>query len=117
MLWSRRWRHPPNGLARRLRWALLAGLSVTLLGQLLEAIGAFGYPDDRPTNALEKLHDLGIVIGPVGLVLLIFALVAAGALALATRFGFRESRWLGVALGVAALAAAAFVVGAFVFGY
>ena len=117
VLWSRRWRQPPDELARRLRWALLAGVAVTLIGQLLEALGAFGYPDARPTNALENLHDLGVVVGPLGLVLLIFALVAAGALALGTRLGFRQSRWFGVALGVAAFAAAAFVVGAIVFGY
>ncbi len=117
VLWSRRWRQPPDELARTLRWVLLAGIAVTLIGQLLEAIGAFGYTEDRPTNALENLHDLGVVVGPLGLVLLIFGLVAAGALALGTRLGFRQSRWFGIALAVAAVAAAAFVVGALVFGY
>ena len=117
VLWSGRWTQPPDELARRLRWALLAGLAVTLIGQSLEAIGAFGYPDNRPTNALENLHNLGVIVGPLGLLLLIFALVAAGALTLGTRLGFRQSRWFGVALGVAALAAGAFVVGAIIFGY
>jgi len=117
LFWSRSWTKPPDDLAHRLRWALLGGLSLTLIGQTLEAVGAFGDTENGPRNALDSLHDLGVIVGPLGILLLIFALVAAGALALANRFGFRETRWFAAGLGVAALAAAAFVVGAFVFGY
>ncbi len=90
---------------------------ITVTGQLFEAIGAFGYPDNGPTNWLQNVHDAGVVIGPLGIVLLIFALIATGALLIGTRLGFRESRWFGITLVVAAVAAAMFVIGAFIFGY
>ena len=117
LFWSRNWTKPLDEFARRLRWALLGGLAITLIGQTLEAIGALGDTENGPRDAFDGLHDLGIIIGPLGILLLIFALVAAGALALANRFGFRETRWFGAGLGVAALAAAAFVIGALAFGY
>ena len=53
VLWSRRWRQPPDELARKMRWALLAGLAVTLIGQLLEAIGAFGIRTTARRTALR----------------------------------------------------------------
>ncbi len=91
----------------------MAGLGVILLGQLSEAIGAFV----SPTNPLTNLHDVGVIVGPAGLMILIFSLLATVATWGATKLGFRESRWFPATLIAAAVAAAMFVIGAFVFGY
>jgi hypothetical protein len=39
---------------------------------------SFGDPDGRPTNPITNLHDAGVIVGPLGIVLLIFALVSTG---------------------------------------
>ena len=71
----------------------------------------------RPTNPITNLHDAGVIVGPLGIVLLIFGLVSTGALALGARLGVRDARWFGFAVALAAVAAAAFVIGGIVFGY
>jgi hypothetical protein len=36
---------------------------------MIEGTGAYGYDGDDRTSGLAVLHDLGVVIGPIGLVL------------------------------------------------
>jgi hypothetical protein len=66
-LW--RWPAPrPRPGAVRARGVIVGGLGIVCAGQLLEAIGAWAFDGDarvRPTLAI--LHDLGIVVGPLGL--------------------------------------------------
>jgi hypothetical protein len=71
---------PPRAtsLARAGRVLLAAGLAVFTLGQFVEGSGAFGYDGDtrvRPTVAL--LHDIGLVVGMVGLLVVAAGIVVA----------------------------------------
>lgn len=67
----------------------IIGLSVAALSQLLEGLGGFGYgPDnDSRVNALAQVHDLGVLIAPVGLVAAALGITAAVAQLLRPRFG------------------------------
>ncbi len=86
----RLWPAPrPTLSARRARLLIVAGLAVVSLGQLCEALGAFGYADDERTHPLlATLHDIGVLVGPVGL------LVVTVGVALTLH---RSSRGVGVA--------------------
>jgi hypothetical protein len=70
---SPRWRQPAPGrsgsVARKLA---VIGLGLLAGGQLLEAIGAFGFEGyARQYDWLATLHDISMVLGPPGLLLLL----------------------------------------------
>ncbi|HVM34629.1 MAG TPA: hypothetical protein VM784_04735 [Actinomycetota bacterium] len=52
-----RWPAPASPLGRRL---LVGGMSIFAAGQILEAIGAFGYDGYDRVNPLASLHDVGL---------------------------------------------------------
>ena len=79
-------RRPRGGAAST---PAIIGLSVAALSQLVEGVGGFGYgPDnDSRVNALAQVHDLGVMIAPVGLVAAAVGITAAVAQLLRPRFG------------------------------
>lgn len=113
------WPVPAGGrrawIARSL---LLAGLSVFGGGLLIEAIGAFGYNDaDQQVNGLAVLHDIGVFLGPLGIVLSIAGAITSVGVAVAARRGAAGSRYVTAAVVLAAVAAVAFLAGGLIFGY
>jgi hypothetical protein len=98
---------------------LLAGLGVASAGLLVESARAFGYADAGyvEANGLTVLHDIGVAMWPMGFVLIMAGAIVAAGVALATRLGVAGSWVVAAATVLAVTAAAAFVVGSFLFGY
>ena len=112
------WPAPVSGLPASLaRKLLLVGLAFLGGGQLIEAIGAFGYDDYDVRNGLAVFHEMGVLIGPLGIVLTMAGAIASFGVALAARRGAAGSHYVSAAVVLAAVAAVAFVVGAVIFGY
>jgi hypothetical protein len=80
----------------------IIGLTVAAMSQLLEGIGGFGYGpgNESRVNALAQLHDLGVMLTPVGLVAGALGLTLAVAQLLRPRLG----RWPAVILATAVMA-------------
>ena len=58
LLALRFWPEPfDHRINRRVRWVLVAGLTVLALGQGLEMVGAFGYDGNKRISALASVHD------------------------------------------------------------
>lgn len=72
--------------------ALILGLIAFGAAQLVEAVGGLGFGPDGygRVNDLAEIHDLGLAVAPIGLVLFGLGIVVAGTLAFA---GF-ASRWI-----------------------
>jgi hypothetical protein len=102
---------------RPARRTLLVGLAVTTLGQIVEGTGAFGFDGNKRINALATAHDVGIVIGTLGLLVLMLGIGLSVVIAIARRIGIVESRWILVLVGIAVAAVVLFIVGGFIFGY
>ena len=70
-IWS--WPTPrPTLAARRARMLILIGLAVITAGQFFESVGAFGYSGDTRTRpALATAHDVGIIAGPFGMLIVV----------------------------------------------
>jgi hypothetical protein len=120
VLVRRAWPGPGPDVAGRLaRGTLLAGLAVAGVGLLVEAVGAFGYADDGfgRANALVELHAVGVVLWPVGFVLLLAGVIMTAGALLAERRGAAGSRMVTGSVILAVTAAALFIAGGFVFGY
>lgn len=119
LMW-RRWPSPGAEMASRLaRGTLLAGLSASSVGLLVEAAGAFGYTADGVdrANSLAELHDIGVALWPLGFVLMLAGAIMTGGVWLAARRGAAGS-WIATAAAVLAVTAAVlFIAGALVFGY
>jgi hypothetical protein len=108
----------PNGRAAVIaRNVLLAGLGLWGGGLMIEGIGAYGYDGNDRTSGLAVLHDLGVVIGPFGLVLTMAGAITSVGVDLAARRGAAGSRYFTAAVVLAAVVAVAFVAGGFIFGY
>jgi hypothetical protein len=119
LVW-RAWPGPGPDVAGRLaRGTLFAGLAVAGVGLLVEAVGAFGYGDDGfgRANALAELHAVGVVLWPVGFVLLMAGVIMTAGALLAERRGAAGSKMVVGSAILAVTAAAVFIVGGFVFGY
>jgi hypothetical protein len=114
------WPSPGAHRAPRIvRIVLLVGIAVFAAGQLLEALGAFGYEDDGlgTANDLVLFHDLGVALGPAGFVLMLAGVIMSIGVGFAARRGRTDSRPLTVAVVVAIAAVAIFEIGALIFGY
>ncbi len=116
----RAWPGPGPDVAGRLaRRTLFAGLAVAAVGLLVEAVGAFGYAHDgfARANALVELHAIGVVLWPVGFVLLLAGVIMTAGALLAERRGAAGTRIVTGSAILAVTAVALFLVGGFVFGY
>jgi hypothetical protein len=88
----------PFPSAERARRVIVGGLGIVCTGQVLEATGALAYDgDERVWPALAILHDLGVVGGPLGL------LVVGCGIALAMRAPSSAPRALDLVTGGLAL--------------
>ncbi len=99
---SPRWRQPAPGrggsVARKLA---VTGLGLLAGGQLLEAIGAFGFEGYvRQYQWLATLHDISMVLGPPGLLLLLLGGILTAVLRMKQRAVARGRRLAVVALAV-----------------
>ena len=120
VLVMRTWPRPGPELAGRLaRGILLGGLAVSGVGVLVEAVGAFGYAEAGfgRANALVELHDIGVMLWPIGFVLLLAGAIMAAGVRFARRGGGARSRMVTGAVVLAVTAAVLFIAGGFVFGY
>ena len=116
----RRWPRPAPELAGRLaRGTLAAGLAIAGVGLLTEAVGAFGFSESVSgrANALAVLHDVGVVVWPIGFVLLMVGVILTAGVLLAARRGAAGSRLTISAAVVAVVAVVGFVAGGIIFGY
>jgi len=75
----RLWPAPrPTQRARTARRLLVAGLAIVSVGQVLEVLGAFGYDgDERARPVLATAHDVGLVGGPFGMLLVVGGIALA----------------------------------------
>jgi hypothetical protein len=99
---SRRWRElPPDRSGLVARRSMLIGLAFIGVGGFLEAVGAFGYEGNvRQYEAVARVHDVALALGPIGFVFL----VIGGLLTLAPRLRVpRVARIALIVVGVAAL--------------
>ena len=107
----------PDFPSRAARSLLGLGAAAFLAGQLLEVIGACGYDGNEQTSALARLHEVGVVVSPPGLLLALAGAGTALVLAILGRLNLLGSRWVTYGfIGVAA-AVILFLVGGLIFGY
>jgi hypothetical protein len=112
------WPSPRQGRAGSLtRIGLLLGLGLFSMASLAEAVGAFGFDQYRRTSDLTVLHDVGVAVGPIGLLLTLAATIVSVGVAAAARRQAAGSRTTTAAAIVAMLSVAALVVGGLLFGY
>lgn len=113
---QRTWSRPrPERGTRIARIALVAGLVTFGVGQVIEAVGAFGYSGYERTNALATLHDGGVFVGLVGLLALLAGVALSAFTAVASRLGRRPSGGVVLAAGVAVVVL--YVTAGIVFGF
>lgn len=112
------WPRPRADLTSRgVRHTLLLGIAIFLAGQILEAAGAFGYDGYRRVGRLARLHDVGVILGPAGLLLALAGFGLTVLLVFAGRMNILGSRWITYGFIAIILAVIAFLVGGFIFGY
>ena len=94
------WRWPAAGLASR---APVLGLLALAVAQLTESLGAFGYGPDNDTriNGMVALHDLGLGLTALGLMLAVAGFAIGIAVAASRRQGPARLVILGGAVGIA----------------
>lgn len=90
-------RWPSAGLAS---WAPTVGLLLFATGQAFEAIGAIGY-DATGRQMLAELHDVGLMVTPLGLVATVIGITISLALWPGRRAG--AARWVGIAAAIVVL--------------
>lgn len=112
--WPRPLAHPASRMARLV---LMVGLGTLGLGQALESAGAFGFSGNRQISRLATLHDFGLNVGVVGLLLTMLGAVLTAIVGVAARYNLLGTKWLTVGVGIAVAAVILFIIGAFVFGY
>jgi hypothetical protein len=79
-------RRPRGGAAAT---PAIIGLTIAALSQLVEGVGGFGYGPgnvDR-VNGLVALHDLGVILAPIGLVAAALGITMSVAQLIRPRFG------------------------------
>ena len=115
---SRRlWPEPADTASRAARRVLAVGLVVFAAGQIVEAAGAFGYRGNTRVSTLARLHDVGVVLSPVGLFVILAGVVSAVVIAVAAGRGGLKSSTLKVAILAAAAVAVVYVVAGLVLGF
>ena len=71
------------------RWRSIAivGLELLTITQLVEAVGAWGFGPDNDTvvSPIKALHDIGVVISPIGLIGAVLGVALGVAVALRAR--------------------------------
>lgn len=90
-------RWPSAGLAS---WAPTVGLILFAAGQAFEAVGAIGY-DATGRQKLAELHDVGLMITPLGLVATVVGITIS--LAVGPGRGAGAARWVGIAAAIVVL--------------
>lgn len=103
--------------SRAARSLLGFGAAAFLLGQLLEVIGAFGYDANTQTSALARLHEVGVLVSPIGLLLAVAGAGGATALGVLGRLNLLGSRWVTYGFITVAAAVILFLLGGLIFGY
>lgn len=112
------WSPPrPARASRVARMILWVGLLLFGTGQIVEGVGAFGYSGYARVNSLAVSHDLGVMIGLVGLLLALTSAVFSGFTALATRRGSLTSRRVMLVIAAAVTVVVLYVVAGIMFGF
>ncbi len=106
-----------DAVSRGARYILLVGIGVFLAGQILEAAGAFGYSGYRRIGGLARLHDVGVILGPAGLLLALAGFGLTVVLVVAERMNILGSRWITYGFIAVIVAVIAFLLGGLIFGY
>ncbi|MGI8874140.1 MAG: hypothetical protein ACR2KP_07410 [Egibacteraceae bacterium] len=110
------WPRPrPERGTRIARSVLVAGLVIFGVGQVIEAVGAFGYSGYERTNVLAALHDGGVFVGLLGVLGSLAGVALSAFTAVATRLGRRPSG--GVVLAAAVAVVVLYVTAGIVFGF
>jgi hypothetical protein len=67
----------------------ITGLTIAAITQLIEGVGGFGYGpgNEARVNALAQVHDLGVMLAPIGLVSAALGITVAVAQLIRPRFG------------------------------
>lgn len=90
-------RRPRGGAASS---APIIGLTIGAVSQLVEGIGGFGYDpgnSDR-VNALAQVHDLGVMVAPIGMIAAAMGVTLGVAQLIRPRFGTGPALLLAVAV-------------------
>lgn len=96
---------------------LLVGLAIFAVGQFVEAVGAFGYRGDARVSNVAALHDVGVLLGPIGLLTTLAGIVWSAVTAVGRRRGSLRSRPPAIALVAAGVVALAYVVAGVLLGF
>lgn len=112
---------PPLASGRPAHWIrmfLIMSLGLFGGGLLLEAVGAFGYPDTAiQISSLEWAHAVGVATWSSGFILTLAAGILSVAVVVAARRGAAQTRIMTVAVVLAVVSVVAFVGGSLIFGY
>ena len=73
------WPPARPGAERWFRWTIQGAVAAGICGQVMEAIGAFGFALDdgytQTNQALANVHDIGLAFGPLGMLALLVGLL------------------------------------------
>lgn len=112
------WPPPADDPASRAgRTVVVAGLAIFAIGQIVEAMGAWGYRGDARVGFLAAFHDVGVVVGPIGLLATLGGIVLSAGTAVARRRGGLSSRTMAAALVAAGMVVAAYVIAGILLGF
>ena len=110
-------RPKPQPAGRLARTVLAAGLGTFGVGQVVEALGAFGYSGYERVNALAALHDGGAFVSVLGLLTVLAGTALSAFAAVACRRGLDSSGTLILAAGAAVVVVSLYVTAGIVFGF
>ncbi len=116
---SRRMWPPPAASrpSRVSRTVLVIGLALFGVGQIVEAVGAFGYSGNTRVSNLALVHDVGVVLSPVGLLVTLAGATASGFVTVAGRHGELKRSTVKVGVIAAVAVVVAYVVAGIVLGF
>lgn len=113
----RLWPAPTDTASRAARTVLTVGLALFAAGQIVEAAGAFGYRGNTRVSGMARLHDVGVVLTPVGLLVILAGVAAVLFVTIAARRGALKPSTIKIAIVVAVAAAVAYVIAGIVLGF
>lgn len=115
---QRVWPAPVDERAIRVgRTLMVSGLGVFAVGQIVEAAGAFGYRGYTRVSDVAALHDVGVLLGPAGLLGTLVGVVLWAVSAILSRRGRLTSGTLTVVLLATGAVALTYVVAGILIGF
>ncbi len=108
---------PDNRLSRVARRVLVTGVAIFATGQIVEAAGAFGYSGNARVSSISRLHDVGVLLSPVGLLVTLAGLTSSVFVGVSRRRGAVKPSTIAVAVLVAVVVVVTYVVAGILFGF